>query len=101
MGLTYDQPIFRKILMDTLFKDGVRDLGRALMITKRDYAFDPNGKYAAYGAPRGVNYLAYSMNLFGDPALKIPAPCATPGPVSDTTIRRPAATTTWCSTGRP
>jgi hypothetical protein len=88
-GLTFDQQIFRKILMDTLFKDGVRDLGRAMMITKRDYAFDPNARYAAYGAPRGVNYLAYSMNLFGDPALKIPAPCA----VSDTTIRRPTATT--------
>ena len=71
-GLTYDQKVFRKILMDTLFKDGVRDLGRALMITKRDYAFDPNGKYAAYGAPRGVNYLVYEMNLFGDPALKHP-----------------------------
>ena len=88
-GLTFHQQIFRKILMDTLFKDGVRDLGRALTITKRDYAFDPNGKYAAYGAPQGVNYLAYSMNLFGDPALKIPAPCATP--VSDTTIRRTGA----------
>ena len=100
-GLTYDQQIFRKILMDTLFKDGVRDLGRAMMITKRDYAFDPNGKYAAYGAPRGVNYLAYSMNLFGDPALRIPAPCATPGSVSDTTIRAPSHHDVAARTGRP
>ena len=49
--MTFDQQIFRKILMDTLFKDGVRDLGRAVMITKRDFAYDPNGKYAAYGRP--------------------------------------------------
>ena len=78
-GLAYDQTIFRKILMDTLFKDGVRDLGRALMIAKRDFAYDPDHKYAAYGTPRGVKYLVYEMNLFGDPALRLPA-IATPVP---------------------
>ena len=77
--MTFDQQIFRKILMDTLFKDGVRDLGRALMIAKRDFAYDPDAKYTAYGAPRGVDYLVYEMNLFGDPALRLPA-IATPVP---------------------
>ena len=44
-GLVSDQTPFRKILMDTLFHDGVRELGRALTITKQDYAYDPSGKY--------------------------------------------------------
>ena len=73
-GLASDQTALRKILMDTMFKDGVRELGRAFQIAKRDYAFDPNGKYPdeQYGAPHGVDYLVYEMNFFGDPAMRLP-----------------------------
>lgn len=60
-GLTNDQTAFRKILLDTLFKDGVRELGRAFLIAKQTYS----GTY-------GVNYYVYEMNLFGDPAMRLP-----------------------------
>ena len=39
-GLTFHQQEFRKILMDTMFKDNVRELGRALVATKQKYAHD-------------------------------------------------------------
>ena len=47
--------------MTVLFKDGVRDLGTALIETKRQF-------YATYGP----NYLIETMTLFGDPAMQLP-----------------------------
>lgn len=63
LGLTRDQQNFRKILMNVMFKDDVRELGRALTIAKRQYA-------QVFGA----NYLIPTMSLFGDPALRLPGP---------------------------
>ena len=73
-GLVADQTPFRKILMETLFHEGVREVGRALMITKQDFAYDASSKYpdAEYGSPRGAHYLVYQMTLFGDPAMRLP-----------------------------
>ena len=92
-GLVSDQAPFRKILMDTLFHDGVRELGRALLITKQDYAYDPSGKYpdASYGAPRGANYLVSQMNLLGDPAMRLPDPSYIPQAPDVTATRAGAA----------
>ena len=59
-GLASDQSAFRKILMDTMFKDGVQELGRGLLVAKK------------YVQSYGMNYYTYEMNLFGDPALRLP-----------------------------
>lgn len=69
LGLTSDQQNFRKILMDVLFKDGVREMGRALTVAKRQYA-----------QVFGPRYLVQTMGLFGDPALRLPGPVLTPTP---------------------
>ena len=61
LGITQHQQAFRRILMTVLFKDGVRDLGTALIETKRQF-------YATYGP----NYLIETMTLFGDPAMQLP-----------------------------
>ncbi|MCX6028943.1 MAG: C25 family cysteine peptidase [Chloroflexi bacterium] len=61
LTLSDDMHAFRRILMDVFFKDGVRELGRALTIAKQRF-------YAQYG----MNYLISTMTLFGDPALQMP-----------------------------
>ena len=66
-GLVPDQANFRRIMLDTMFKDGVRELGRALLVAKQQYV-----------QTYGMNYLMYAMNFFGDPAMRIPqAPAVT------------------------
>ncbi len=60
LGVTTDQTNFRKMLMETLFTEGVRELGVALDITKTRF-------YQRYGN----NYLIQTMMLFGDPALRL------------------------------
>ena len=61
LGTTGDQFQFRQILMTVIFRDGVRELGQALTITKQRY-------YAQFGA----NYLIATVMLYGDPALRLP-----------------------------
>lgn len=66
LGYTYDQHVFRSILMDVIFRDQVREIGRALLLTKQRYD-------ATYS--RGNPYLSYligSMMLYGDPAMRLP-----------------------------
>lgn len=60
LGTTQDQQAFRKVLLNVIFKDHVRDLGRALMIAKQQFA-------DIYG----THYLTQTMTLFGDPAMKM------------------------------
>ncbi len=83
LGITRDQRNFRKILMNVMFKDNVRELGRALTVAKRQYA-------QVFGA----NYLIPTMTLFGDPALRLP------GSVSDITPT-PTVTPTATATITP
>ena len=61
-GYTSAQQAFRKILMTVMFKENVRELGKALDLAKR--------RYAAQG---GADYLIETMTLFGDPAMRLPA----------------------------
>ena len=61
LGMTQDQQLFRQILMSTMFHDGVRELGRALTLTKQRF-------YARYG----WNYLISTVMLYGDPAMRLP-----------------------------
>ena len=49
--------------MDTLFNQGVAEVGAALLEAKREY-------FTLYGA----NYLLYTQTLFGDPAMRLPRP---------------------------
>jgi hypothetical protein len=65
-GITPDQQAFRKILMTVLFKDNVREIGKALDLAKRRYA-----------AQNGARYLIETVTLFGDPAMQLPL-AATP-----------------------
>ena len=65
-GITPDQQAFRKILMTVMFKDNVREIGKALDLAKRRYA-----------AQDGARYLIETMTLFGDPAMRLPL-AATP-----------------------
>ena len=60
-GVTPDQRAFRKILMTVLFKENVREIGKALDEAKRRYA-----------AQNGARYLIETMTLFGDPAMRLP-----------------------------
>ncbi len=70
LGLTYDQHNFRKLLMEAIFHDGIREVGTALTVAKQRYA-------AVYG----LNYLVYTQILFGDPAMQLPwADAAVPQP---------------------
>ena len=61
LGTTDDQLAFREILMTVMFKENVRELGRALTIAKQRFA-------QTYGA----HYLTQTVMLFGDPALRLP-----------------------------
>jgi hypothetical protein len=61
LGLSDDMQAFRRILMEVFFRDGVRELGRALMIAKQRFTVQ-----------YGMNYLISTMMLFGDPALQMP-----------------------------
>ena len=60
-GVTPDQNKFREILMTVLFKENVREIGKALDLAKRRY-------HDQYGA----QYLIETMTLFGDPAMRLP-----------------------------
>ena len=60
-GITPDQQAFRRILMTVMFKENVREIGKALDEAKR--------RYAAQG---GARYLIETMTLFGDPAMQLP-----------------------------
>ncbi len=62
LGVTTDQTNFRKILMEVIFQEGVRELGPALNTTK-----------ARFRQRYGDNYLIPTMTLFGDAALRLPA----------------------------
>jgi len=62
LGATPAQAIFRETLMDVIFKNDVRRLGDALLLTKQRY-------YQLYGQ----HYLIETMTLFGDPTLQLPA----------------------------
>ena len=61
-GVTPDQQAFRKILMTVMFKDNVREIGKALDLAKRRYAATKAGR----------SYLIETMTLFGDPAMQLP-----------------------------
>jgi len=61
LGIPSEQQAFRQILMDVLFRDGVRELGRALTITKGRF----RDRY-------GANHLLDTIMLYGDPALQLP-----------------------------
>jgi len=65
LGATPDQLAFRKILLDVMFKDNVREVGRALTIAKQRFS-------QVYGK----HYLVDTMTLFGDPAMRLPGPAA-------------------------
>jgi hypothetical protein len=62
LGVTDSQHAFRTMLMNVMFKDNVREMGRALALTKQQF-------YQKYGA----HYLIDTMTFFGDPALRLPA----------------------------
>ncbi len=72
-GVTSDQTAFRKILMDTMFKDGVRELGRAFQIAKQT---TPSIRMASILMNSTVHRTVWThgdeMNLFGDPAMRLP-----------------------------
>ncbi|MCS6842915.1 MAG: C25 family cysteine peptidase [Caldilineales bacterium] len=61
LGLTSDQHTLRKVLMEAIFFDGIREVGTALTVAKQRYA-----------ATYGVVYLNYTQMLFGDPAMRLP-----------------------------
>jgi len=63
LGTTSDQLAFRKILLDVMFGDNVREVGRALTIAKEQF-----------GQVYGKHYLIDTMTLFGDPAMLLPGP---------------------------
>jgi hypothetical protein len=63
LGWTVDQQRFRKVLMNVMFVQGVREAGAALTIAKRQYT-------QIYGP----NYLVQTMMLYGDPAMRLPGP---------------------------
>lgn len=66
LGAAPDQQNLRRILMDVIFREGVREMGMALTVAKQRF-------YAAYGADPRTHYLLYTQTLYGDPALRIPA----------------------------
>ena len=62
LGLTDDQLAFRKILLDVMFQDNVREIGEALRLAKN-----------VYHAKNGPDYPIATEMLFGDPAMRLPA----------------------------
>ena len=66
-GVTPDPHKFRSLLLDVMFKQNVREVGEALLLTKQQY-YEENG---------GPHYLVDTMTLFGDPAMRLPAPVGT------------------------
>jgi hypothetical protein len=62
LGLTPPQHEFRTMLMNVMFKDNVREMGRAVLLAKQQF----HQKY-------GAHYLIDTMTFFGDPALRLPA----------------------------
>ena len=63
LGLTEYQLAFRKILLDVMFKDHVREIGEALRLAKERYN-DPRDEF--------TGYLIATEMLFGDPAMRLP-----------------------------
>ena len=61
LGLTDDQLAFRKILLDVMFQDNVREIGEALRLAKN-----------IYHAKNGPDYPIATEMLFGDPATRLP-----------------------------
>ena len=61
LSLSADQRELRIILLDTIFKGGVRSIGEALTVAKQ-----------AYAATNGSIYLIQTQTLFGDPAMLLP-----------------------------
>ncbi len=66
LSLVGEQTPLRQRVMDTLFKQGVRELGRALTIAKQRFYIELQG---GSGRP---DTLIYTMTLLGDPAMRIP-----------------------------
>lgn len=62
LGTTDVQHEFRQTLLNVMFKENVREVGRALTIAKQQFY-----------QTRGSHYLIETMTLFGDPALRLPA----------------------------
>jgi hypothetical protein len=62
LGLTDDQLAFRRILLDVMFKNNVREIGEALRLAK-NYSH----------VQGGPDYLIATQMLFGDPAMRLPA----------------------------
>ena len=90
LGTTPEQTEFRKILLDVIFKENVREIGAALTTTKTRF-------YQRYGN----NYLLQTMMLFGEPALRLPGAVmpATPTPTATATPTvTPTATATLTAT---
>ena len=65
LGRTTDQQRFRKVLMNVMFAQGVREIGAALTVTKRQYT-----------QMYGPDYMISTMMLYGDPAMRLPGPAA-------------------------
>jgi len=63
LGITYDQHKFRELLMDIIFKEDVREMGQALLLTKQ--RFEETFGYSP-------NYLLETMTLLGEPTLRLP-----------------------------
>lgn len=86
LGLTSDQHTFRKLLMEAIFFDGIREVGTALTVAKQRYA-----------ATYGMVYLLYTQMLFGDPAIRLPwANVPVPKPPSISVARSgSAAVLSW------
>jgi hypothetical protein len=60
-GILPDHLNFSELLMTTLFRDDVQELGRALQLAEEQY-------YRLYGD----SYLLATMMLYGDPAMRLP-----------------------------
>jgi len=63
LGFTFDQDRYRRLLMQSLFHDGVYTLGDALLRTQQRFF-----------ARTGPHYLIDTMMLYGDPTLHMPLP---------------------------
>lgn len=63
LGYTFDQYQYRRLLMQSLFHDGVYTLGDALLRTQQRFF-----------ALTGPHYLIDTMMLYGDPTLHMPLP---------------------------
>jgi hypothetical protein len=63
LGLVPHQTAFRKVLLDVMFKDNVREIGAALTIAKQRYSARPDA----------AQYLIATQMLYGDPAMQLPS----------------------------